>query len=189
MCDNVDLVNAPLLNGDRASGRCDRIDRWPSRSAVHHRRPGSRRAYPHGGRRPCRLTATTRRVGWEFAPGRLGCALRACEARRVSRAAHRWRQAHRGVTAERRPRATDDPYRRPRSRPQPRPDLRFWSRLLRSAPRPAGVGGPHNDPVGASRWLGRSAGIVVRSGWGVCPTHVVPALVAFALCNLGVRST
>ena len=37
----------------------------------------------------------------------------------------------------------------------------------------------------ADRW----AGIVVRSGWAACPTHVVPALVAFALCNLGVRST
>ena len=49
-----------------------------------------------------------------------------------------------------------------------------WSRLLRSS---------------AARWLGRWAGMVVRSGWAVCPTLAVPALVAFALCNLGVRST
>jgi cold shock protein len=26
--------------------------------------------------------------------------------------------------------------------------------------------------------------MVVRSGWAACPNHVVPALVAFALCNL-----
>jgi len=39
------------------------------------------------------------------------------------------------------------------------------------------------------RWLGRWAGMVVRSGWAVCSTLAVPALVAFALCNLGVRST
>jgi hypothetical protein len=100
----------------------------------------------------------------------------------VSRAAHRSGQVHRGVTGERRPRATDDRCRRPRSRPQARPDLVLWSRLLRSAPRPAGAGGPPNDPVGAARWLGRSAGIVVSSGWAARPTHVVPALVAFALC-------
>ena len=55
---------------------------------------------------------------------RLGSALRACRARRVSRAARRWRQAHRGVTGERRPRATDDQRRRRRTRPQPRPDRR-----------------------------------------------------------------
>jgi len=46
-----------------------------------------------------------------------------------------------------------------------------------------------DDPVGAARWLGGWAGMVVWSGWAACPTHVVPALVAFALCNLGVRST
>jgi hypothetical protein len=43
-----------------------------------------------------------------------------------------------------------------------------------------------DDPAGVARWW---AGMVVRSGWAACPTHVVPALVAFALCNLGVRST
>ena len=46
-----------------------------------------------------------------------------------------------------------------------------------------------DDPVGAARWLGGWAGMVVWSGWAACLTHVVPALVAFALCNLGVRST
>jgi hypothetical protein len=40
-------------------------------------------------------------------------ALQACRARRSSRPAHRWRRAHRGVTAARRPRATDDQRRRP----------------------------------------------------------------------------
>jgi hypothetical protein len=36
---------------------------------------------------------------------------------------------------------------------------------------------------------GRWAGMVVWLGWTACPTHAMPALVAFALCNLGVRST
>jgi hypothetical protein len=54
-----------------------------------------------------------------------------------------------------------------------------------------GAGGLCNEPMiqGAARWLGGWAGMVVWSGWAACPTHVVPALVAFALCNLGVRST
>ena len=87
------------------------------------------------------------------APRRLGSARRACEARRVSRAAHGWRQAHRGVTGARRPRATDDERRRPRSRPRPSRDRRASGPVCRGAVS-AGAGRLRNDPVGAARWAG-----------------------------------
>jgi len=45
----------------------------------------------------------------------------------LSRAAHGWRRAHRGVTAARRLRATNDQRRRPRSRPRPPRDRRASS--------------------------------------------------------------
>ena len=185
--------NVPLLNGDRASGLCDRRRLMAltiggsSLTSRAHGAPIYTADDDHAG---CRRRRGGLR-GSRSASSRL-CApslsSATCVASSSSMASGTpWGYRRAATESHGRPTSPTTVTTSTASR-----SACFWSRLLRRSQRRAGAGRLCNEPMTSRSqrdgWAGWAA-MVVRSGWAACPTLAVPALVAFALSNLGVRST